>query len=246
MSDLDGVRTDELSSERERTAHPRAGARRSDMTAQLVQATAVIAATNFNPTVFNQVWLATHQIVPPPSGDPLPGSIFTDVLVQAQAPDFMLVVMPQQLHLVPRTASAPGQLVVEPLQRIVALLPETPYVAVGLNFVWQSAPLAELGPIVRRLFAAGHPPFNHFDSADARFGTYASRDVGLARLRLDVRPIHDLIDSQVERLQFAFNFERDLKCDAEKPARIVDVASRWEEYRELAGGIVSSTMETVA
>jgi hypothetical protein len=213
------------------------------VSAVLVQATAVVVATNFNPTVFNQVWLTTNKVIPPQSGDPLPDSVFTDVVVQAQAPDFTLVVTPQQLHFIPRATDADGQRAEETLGRIVKLLPETPYTASGLNFAWHSEPMPEIGRVARKLFVSDRPPFNRFNSEDARFGTYASKNVGIARLRLDVRPIRALAEPGVERMQFLFNFERDVKSDPDKPASIIELASKWDEYKELAEAIVSETLE---
>jgi hypothetical protein len=213
------------------------------MNSQLVQANAVVVATNLNPTVFNQVWLTDNGIIPTPTGESQQGSVFTDVLVQAQAPAFVLTVMPQQLHFAPRAANAPGALTQEKVARIVTLLSHVPYVAVGVNFMWHSDPLADVGPIGRKLFAGRGALFDGFDTADARFGTYASKDFGLVRLRLDARPIHFTEKPDVEQIQFAFNFQRELRVDPDKPAAIIDVLSRWDEYRDFAAQLVNTALE---
>lgn len=213
------------------------------MTAQLMQATAVVTARILNPTIFNQVWLVANRIIPAPTNDPLPGSIFTDLIVQAQAPEFTLVVTPQQLQFALRATTTPGTLVHEKVGQIVRLLPHVPYMAVGLNFVWQSEPLADMGRAGRGLFASGAFPFDQFGSSDSRFGTYASRDIGAVRLRLDVRPGHDADAPQVERLQFTFNFQHELQDVADKATGIVETLVHWDEFRDLAGGIVNATLE---
>jgi hypothetical protein len=134
------------------------------MTEQLVAATAVIAATNLNPTVFNQVWLVEHGIVPAPIGEPQPGSVFTDIVVQVQTPTFALLVVPQQLQLAVLPPDVAGQVAHDKIGRIVDLLPHVPYVAVGLNFIWHSDPIAEMGRVGRALFAGAAAPFDHFAS----------------------------------------------------------------------------------
>jgi hypothetical protein len=214
------------------------------MTAQLVVANATISATNLNPTVFSEMWLAKNQIIP--AGEGHPGSIFTDVLVQAQATDFWILVLPQQLQFMPRTLSVPSDLARERIGRIVTLLPHVPYVAVGLNFVWHSEIMAEMGRVVRRLFGSGGPPLDRFGAPDARFGIYASKEVGVARLRLNVLPIYDRVNPTVERLQFVFNFERLLDKDQDKPAMITDVVGHWDEYRTVANEMVDATLEAAS
>jgi hypothetical protein len=219
------------------------------MTAQPVQANAVVSATNLNPSVFNQVWLVQNGIIPAPgdndgTSDGQVHSVFTDVVVQAQTSAFTLQVVPQQLLLLPKILDvSAGTLVREKLQRIVGLLPHVPYVAAGLNFVWQSEPIQDMGPLCRMLFAGSGAPFNSFGGADSRFGIYVSRDVGLTRMRVDIRPasLRDEMPKR-ERLIFTFNFERTLEADADKAKAIVDVMSGWDEYRRMAGELVAETL----
>lgn len=206
---------------------------------ELVSANATVAAGNFNPTVFNQHWLVLNQVL---SAEDLqqPGSIFTDMIVQAQGRDFTLVVLPQQFVIVARTpATFPGAQARETVGRIGRLLSHTPFIAIGLNFVWQTDPVVTPGALSRDLFAKPSGLYGEFASEDSRFGAYLSKDVGPVRMRLDIRPIHDnRTVSRVERLQFTFNFERSLQDEAEKADVIEETAGRWDEYRAMSDRIV--------
>ena len=66
----------------------------------------------------------------------------------------------------------------EKVGAIVRLLPQTPYAAVGLNFTWLVQPSAsDYDGFCRALFFRTNPLFTPFDTGDARFGGYLSRDV---------------------------------------------------------------------
>ena len=197
----------------------------------LVLANVVIAGTNFNPSVFSQLWLLQNGIVNEDEFDT--GSAFTDFVVQVQTKRFALLALPQQITLTPRDPVGAGTLVCDRLQRIIRLLPHTPFAAVGMNFVWASKPVASLATS-RQLFAGASPLYEQFSSADARFGAYMSKDLGTTRLRLDARPIHTKPPlERVETFQFAFNIERDLQAASDKVAAIVEVLSQWDANHAL-------------
>jgi len=214
------------------------------MTIELAGANVVVAANQFNPTVFSQLWLVRNGLLA--EEDFGPGFLFSQAVVQLATPQFLLLVVPSQLQFTPsEQIQAQQGLIIEKVGRIVERLPHTPYVAIGLNFVWhlrdEHTRIEELS---RDLFFKNDSDlYRRFDTQDARFGAYLSRNFLGCRLKLDVKPIsldesgHD----EMQRLQFAFNFHRDLGDGAEEASRrIQDMLGRWDEARAESMQIVES------
>lgn len=134
---------------------------------------AVLVAKQFNPSIVSQIWL-TRQGILDPEGRVEDGSIFSDTIVQALTPDFVLLVFMEQLQFILK--APPDQqkvLVEEKLGKLVRELPHIPYRAVGLNFNWHLTPAGEDIPtLTRRLFVIpGNPVFDRFRDGAAHFGT---------------------------------------------------------------------------
>ena len=217
------------------------------MPAVLAGSNCTIVATSFNPSVFTQLWMADNQIIA--RDDFQAGGVFTDIVVQAQAGRFAIVVLPQQLMLIPRTPEDAAQAIAAPpLQAIVQKVPHTPFVAVGLNFVWQTEPLEAAGSTTRTLFAPPSRLSTRFGASDARFGSYLSMDFDGSRLRLDVRPIRDLTAPGKERIQCAFNVQRELaeKTPEQKVASISELVNQWDRLKEHTRELANIAMETGA
>src|SRR5579862_3971247 len=99
----------------------------------------VIAAHNLNPTISSQLWLVKQKIATEDAF--LPGCVFTDPVVNVQAKDFTLLVLPEQFQFAPRVSrELERDLVIEKVGAFVRALPHTPYRAVGLNFLWHVQP----------------------------------------------------------------------------------------------------------
>jgi hypothetical protein len=116
------------------------------------------------------------------------------------------------------------------LGAIVRTLPHTPYRALGLNFSWHLTPNdGDIAGLTRRLFFdPNRALYRQFDVENAHFGGYLSKDVAGFRLRLDIKPI--LVPTAAEpenRLQFGFNFHRDLGEAA--AGQIEEGLQRWNE-----------------
>jgi len=135
-----------------------------------------------------------------------------------------------------------GQLIVDKVGRIVRLLPHTPYVAVGLNFVWHLIPnAAQFGEFCKGLFFRDNPLFTAFDVDDARYGAYLSKNSLGARLRLDIKP-HRMgpPGEGTELLQFAFNYNLDLPRSAAAVEQILQMLRRWDEARRESQELVQA------
>ncbi len=209
---------------------------------QLLGGNVVVAARQFNPTIFDQLWLVGNGIA---LTDEVQGEgrfVFTPPFVQLRTPQFALLVLPEQLQFAPDPVTEDsGVLVVEKVGAIVGLLPQTPYTAVGLNFAWHLIPEpVEYRAFCKELFFRSNPLFSPFEADDARFGGYLSRDILGTRLKLDVKPVVTGSDKErAEVLQFAFNFHVDIER-ADAVEKIQQTLERWNEARNYARQIISA------
>ena len=217
----------------------------AQMPAEQVRSNLVVTAHHFNPSVFSQLWLVRNQIVG--EDDFASGCLFSDQAVNVETPEFGLLVFPPQLQFVPKVPlDCQQELVEEKVGRIVRTLPHPPCTSVGLNFVWHVKP--EDGDVLVLTRGLFYEPQRRicqlFDTEDARYGAYFSKDILGCRLKLDVRPvIHQAEDEQHELLQFAFNFHLDLPQEG---SDIIPAIERqlqiWDAARSEAARIVEETV----
>lgn len=209
------------------------------MPAQIVHCNVVVVARQFNPSIFTQLWLVKNKLASESDFDE-GDSVFTPPFVQVRVPKFALLVLPEQMQFAPRPAEGNhGAVVREKVGRIIQALPETPYSAVGLNFHWMLAPAQEdYSALCRALFFRDNPLYSEFESADARFGGYLSKDIFDARLKLDVKPTTvDTPDGRAEKLLFAFNFHADIKGES-AVEHIERMLARWDDASTYAAQVV--------
>ncbi len=213
------------------------------MSILLAGANVIVAARQFNPSVFNPVWFARSGLFI--ESDFGAGHVIGDGLVQISNPLFQMLVLPSQLQFAPDEKVAnQQQLIEEKVGGIVQTLPHTPYVAIGLNFVWHMRDeRVEVERLSRELFfKADSELYRRFDTEDARFGAYLSRDLRGCRQKLDIKPISldESTNLNMQVIQFAFNYHREL-TDAEEPVRqIHEMLERWNEFREESRQLVES------
>ena len=183
------------------------------MKIDLVHANAVVGAHHFNPSVTSQLWMVDNGVVDRDEFEAGKGSVFSDMMANVVSRHFTMLITPDQVQLAPSpSAIDPGSVVQERLGALVRALPHTPYTACGLNITWW-LDHQDVAEVSRRLFfPAGKSFRSDFDVPDARFGGYMSRPWFDGRLKLDVKPITLSLNDgpPFERLQFAFNFHRDV------------------------------------
>lgn len=208
---------------------------------ELVDASVVVVARQFNPSVFSQLWLVRHGLVGKDAFRD--GCIFSDAIAQVNTEDFNLLVVPPRAQFIANVAEeAQQRLIVDKMSRLVRALPETPYRAVGINMKWKvqtaGGTIAELS---RRLaFVPTSPIHAMFDTRDARFGAILSKDSFGCRLNLTVKP--EVADNEGDDvLMFAFNYHRDIRPDEDAIPIIVESLEQWDNAREEASTIVRST-----
>lgn len=209
------------------------------MIVNIVNANAIIVAQQFNPSIITQLWLVRNDILT--EDDFREGCISSPMLSQINSREFSLLTMPNRLQFTPNdVAGENGNLVTTKLGGIVSRLPHTPYSAIGLNFTWHLDPEErKINELTRTIFYRDIPLFREFDTEDARYGGYLSKNVLGCRLKLDIKPIIMSIPTRKEYLQLAFNFHLDLTGD--NPAdEILSLLNHWNEAQGLSSQIVGT------
>ena len=216
------------------------------MSIDLAISNVVVAAHQFNPSIFKQLWLVKNHIVDEDDfGD---GCLFSDPAVKVESGRFGLLVVAPQLQFVPKVPpEEQEQLIVEKVGAMVQALPHTPYTAVGLNFFWHLRPEdSDVPALTRELFHVPKKPlFRQFESEGSRFGGYFSKDILGCRLKLDIKPIFLPPEEEGENnevLQFAFNFHLDVPQEGDDAVRCIErQLGHWNEARDAATQIVEET-----
>lgn len=207
---------------------------------------AVIVAHQFNPSVVNQLWLVDNGIVSREEFQE--GCVFSDMVVNVNARDFSLFVSPEQLQFVPKVSEeTEGALLQRILGKFVQSVPHTPFAGLGINFVWIVSDEDVVGLSRKLFFRQDAPLYTSFDSKDARFGAYMSKDFNGGRLKLDIKPVTVKVletGVSVERLQFAFNFHFDVQPGTRGAHQICDFLNNWDaaaseakNLMTIAGGV---------
>ncbi len=214
------------------------------MQRELFASAVVVVAKSFNPSVVSQVWLVRNGLL---GQDELPtnsGSVFADALVQVFAPRYTLLVTPEQLQFVPsQQENQPDRLILEKVGRLVETLPHTPFRAIGLNFTWHTTPLEDdqARELERKLFyRTGSHLYQLFDTQDAHFGAYFSKNFLKFRLKLDVRPVTGQMQdgSSKQFLQMQFNYHADIEVGEAAVSTIQELLSCWGQVSDEARRLV--------
>lgn len=200
----------------------------------------VVTARQFNPSILSQMWLVRHEIIAQDCSTE--GCLFSDAVVLVNTKQFNLLVLPPQLQFtVASGESNESAVIAKVVGGIVRNLPETPYHAVGLNFQWFLwSEERSINEITRELFFDfARPIHRRFDSSDALYGGYFSKDILGCRLKLDVKPTTVEKDGEkLDRLLFAFNYH--LNLSGEGAATTIDKhLVQWNAARHEAEQIVN-------
>jgi len=214
---------------------------------KLASTTAVVIANAFNPSVVRESFLNKIGVIAPEEVQA--GFVFSDQVANVSTARFTLLVLPQQLQVAPVERAGAGPVVGPVIIKLVTALPHTPYVAAGINFVWHLTPEDEtVADATRRLFAGIASPLREaFEGPDAnaRFGFFASKDLGSVRLKLDVKPAREIAPDGAkgsELMQCSFNFHRDV-APATAPADVAELCDRWAEFEQLSEALVAKLSE---
>jgi hypothetical protein len=212
------------------------------LSAELVDKNVVIIANVFNLSIMNQHWLIEKGILR--EEDLAQGYTFTPIFAQAQSKDFYLTIVPDRLQFKMLQIKNPLPLILSKVGKIVEELPQTPFAAVGFNYTYQAIPVdSDISKLTRKLFFNSDSALcNYFKEEDARFGGYFSKDVLNSRLRLNIQPVctrtPDEHGANVEKLQFAFNFNFDLSGQTGRVKLILDFLNKWNDAKKITADIL--------
>ena len=160
--------------------------------------------------------------------------IFTPQFAQVATERFEVIAFPDRLQFSPLGDGDRAATANESLPLLVNGLPHTPYTAIGINFTWNTDPLAsKTCAATRKVF---FPPESilakDYESPDARFGAYFSKDAFGARLKLTVLPqLPSKNDWEHEFVQLSFNLHLDLAPEAAVD-QIIGLLGHWADAKQ--------------
>lgn len=210
---------------------------------ELKDCNVVVIASNFNISIMTPVWLFKYDIF---TEEELKGSTCLPVVVEVRTKDFNFNLVPDrmQFSVNPACDDVKG-LISAKVEKIITLLPHTPFVAAGLNFTYHVSPEdGNISSLGRSLFYNEKAKlFEGLDTDDVRFGGYFSRDIIDTRMRLDAKPVTlKMGDQEEEKLQFSFNFNINLKPD-DGPDKIIELFAKWDQAEKISKEITEKVQQ---
>ena len=192
------------------------------------QVNSVLLANSFNLPIFQQLWLLDNGIVKKEEFE-AGNFFFTPVAASVPTPAFNLLIVPERAQTTIVNNIENSQEIFERVTGgIVSKLPHTPFTAIGLNFNYRINPNSKenfLKKCQQIFIGQENPLCDEFDAEDCRFGTYMSKDVFDARLRLDIKPIRQEDSDQIL-------VSCNLHADENQPDKIMNLLSNWTKIYE--------------
>lgn len=198
-------------------------------TIELKDCNVVVVANNFNVPIINTIWLYKNNIF---TEKELHGATCLPVIVDIKTQHFKLNLVPERLQF----SIEPGynnikELMLSKIGRLVEMLPHTPFVAAGLNFIYHVTPEdGDMYTLGRSIFCNNQSKlFEDLDSKDVRFGGYFSKDLIDTSFSLNAKPITIKTEQSIhEKFQFSYNFNVNLNRD-EGHEKIIALINKWDE-----------------
>ena len=209
--------------------------------ASLLLENIVVVTRQFNPSIIDRHWLIKNRLLS--EEDFGTDCVYTPAVARVESSKFFLTALPDRLDFQPLgTNVADKEWAVSLLCKLIETLPHTPYGQTGMNFHWRVELKGEDFALRNReLFCNEHSTLaSHFNTPDARFGAYLSKEELGGRLRLDIKPTtlrtgDDV--SEVVTLVFNFHFE----LTGTDPAKeVIDTLKKWKAAWEIAERIAHS------
>jgi hypothetical protein len=172
----------------------------------------VVVANNLNPSIFSQLWLVKNKIFN--ESDFLPNSFFTQNAVSVNTENIQLLVVPERVQFTFNKTADNESLINNVLRKIINLLPQTPYTAVGFNFeiILEPRDFNEYPKIIRNIFVSDNNPLaKFFNTENSRFGMVMTKENNETQITLNIKPVVKTLGSEKkEALKFTFNFNKNL------------------------------------
>lgn len=201
----------------------------------------IFLAKNFNPSILSSHWLIKNNIVK--EEDIIKGaSFFTPNVINLTTEKFELIVDNERLQLSTKGDEAVFEdIIVNVLMKLVTLLPETPYRAMGINFLWEGlGDKEELLEIDRTLINDKLPAKSLFQGNDEVFGISMSKQFLGSELNFDIKPYNFYKNSKDFRLRFIFNYHIDIDGVENKADKVLEALKNMMQFKTESKKIVDS------
>lgn len=202
------------------------------MQPDLVSSNVVLIAAQFNPSLITPLWLTKFGIVR--EEELQPEGIYTPAIVQFRTAVLELTALPDRVT-VGFLSFQLHKRAIEQVKKLVKIVPHTPYIALGCNFLFRVA-----APSPERLAELSHerfytPSAGIFDAvpAEGRMlggSAYWLLDQGRGRGRVEVKP-------EGTHFLLSFNFHFDVKESAEPAVVICTTLDHFDDYLRSANEI---------
>jgi hypothetical protein len=206
----------------------------------------ILTAKSLNPSIFNQIWLSREKLVE--DSEFGPQSITTAGASQHQIAKLALLVVPDRL-----------QLLINPFEResmdradslcagIVARLPHTPYLALGINFDFAPT-VSNAAAVTRKLLGVNDARLAAaFDDPSATFAGTLSKPIRDGQLNFRIA-IAEGQKKEESSLALQFNHHFDLSSLA--PESVGDEVARlvhsWDTLREEASRLTEIVLTSAS
>jgi hypothetical protein len=213
--------------------------------AENITSNSVVLAENLNPSIFKETWLVKEGVFKEKEIEK--GSFFTPTAVNVLTPHVDLLVVPERLQLTFKTDEKQDEILMKTIGNIVEALPHTPYKAIGFNFNWVAEPMDQnkFPKTLKEMFLSDKNPLrNTFNTEDARFGMYVSKDELEMRLRLNIKPIIGSDEKKGKAaLSFHFNFNKDISNSEKAVDIILETVKKWLATKKISEDIVKEVSQ---
>ena len=188
----------------------------------------IIIVGEFEPAFFDKYFFIKHNIVK--EDDIQNSSIFMAEACMLNTEDFNLTIVSNQLVITDLKVKSEIQNIIEITEKIISVS-QFNYSAMGINFHWYLFSGEKTTEISKKYFYNENDILTNkfFNEDNVSYGTYLSKDFGLSRMKLDIKPatLSKINNDEVERvIAFTFNFHVDLRNEN----KIIDVLPLGQKY----------------
>ncbi len=177
----------------------------------------VVVNGRFNPVSFDKYFFIKNQIISESDFDSMKHQpVFNAVNVHVSTDKYELVITPNQIVIHGTNLDSNDIDLGSKLKAVLDLSDSSDFAAFGANFEWmlQLSGEKEVHKTSKAFFFNETTTMigDYFNSEDAQFGFYASKNILGVRLKLNVKPIQGTFhgdDELKDGLHYAFNFHCD-------------------------------------
>lgn len=199
------------------------------MKTTLKEANIVIIANSFNPSIVTKDWLINKGVIKEREQNftNTPGFSFF------QSENFSITLMPDRFQLELRRVSEVNLEELAPIaERFITLLPETPYTAVGTNYIWQTEAEGgeDVAKILKDIFTFNYGRFTGvFREEDVSLGSILWLHYDGFLMKLSIEPLL----STKKHILCNFNYHADISGVSELKNRLSMFTDTFKHSKEI-------------